>query len=278
VWKNIDKKKLLDDLEETTADPRNVNQEAAGFCGATAIGYAMAKSQPHRLIQFCHELFENGSFRGAEKTFRVSNKFRSSDVPGSQDWSLSLADYLFTGTLMEDAGFKKQEYREALKKNKEGEFEVTQDYNKEGSMSGAQKRWGREVLGYHNDRGIGDKFPLGKQIKGLVECDRVLKANGYVFPALHADIFEEYAKTSVIKFSNHWVTLTGIELYDKKGEKLSITAKNVKKVEKVKPTIYTWGDDYSGIISDKQYKKYVWLYIVCEPFTPRDVTEQLKKV
>jgi broad specificity polyphosphatase/5'/3'-nucleotidase SurE len=38
AWKNVDKKKLLDDLKATTADPREVNQEAAGFCGATAIG------------------------------------------------------------------------------------------------------------------------------------------------------------------------------------------------------------------------------------------------
>ena len=216
--------------------------------------------------------------RGAEKTFRASSKFRNSMVPGSQDWTLSLTDYLFTGTLMEDAGFKKQEYTEKLKKSKDGKLEVTQDYNKEGSMTGAQKRWSRELLGYHNDRGIGDKFPLGKQINALVECNRVLRAKGFVFPNINADILKERTKKSVVKMPNHWVTMTDIEVNDKKGKKLTLTDSNIKKVDEVKPTFFTWGKYYTGQLDKKHYKKFVWLYIVCEPFTNRDVIEQLKKV
>jgi hypothetical protein len=200
VWKNMDKAGLLADLARTTADPRKVDQEHAGFCGATAIAYALATSQPHRLVEFCQDLFENGTLRGAEKSFPSSSKFRNSLVPGSQDRTLSLADYLFTGTLMEDAGFKNQEYTERMKKNEDKEWEITQDYNREGNMSGAQKRWCREILGFRNERGIGDKFPLGRQISGLVECLRVLRAGGYVFPALNGGILDEHAGKNWSRF------------------------------------------------------------------------------
>lgn len=278
VWNNVDKSRLLKDLKLTTGDPREVNQEAAGFCGATAIGYALAVSQPHRLIEFCQELYENGSMRGAEKTFRASSKFRNSPVPRDNDASLSMTDYLFTGTLMEDAGFKRQEYQETLSINEDGAPEIEQDYNKEGSMTGAQKRWSRELLGYRNDRGIGDKFPLGKQIKALVECRRVLNAKGFVFPNIHADIVRPKARKAAVKFPNHWITMTDIAVYNRRGTKLAVTDANVKNIDEVHATVFTWGHFHSGRLDKSHYKKFVWLYIVCEPFTNQNLVEQLKKV
>jgi hypothetical protein len=112
----------------------------------------------------------------------------------------------------------------------------------------------------------------------LVDCNRVLNAKGFVFPTMHADILKERMKRSVIKMSNHWVTMTDIDIYDKKGKKLGLTDSNIKKVDEVKPTFFTWGDYYSGRIEKGHYKKFVWLYIVCEPFTNQGVIEQLKKV
>jgi len=188
VWRNIDKTALLLDIENTVNEPTLVNQEDAGFCGATGLAYALASSQPHRLIQFCQELYESGSFKGAEKTFETSDKFRDSPAPRR----LSLADYLFTGTLMEDAGWKKQQTKTKRKVDDNGNLK--DKFTAEGNKSPGQKRWCREVLGYQNVERIGEKMILGKQIRDLVECNKKMKANGFVFLGINGDLIQPSMK------------------------------------------------------------------------------------
>lgn len=270
VWKHIDKTKLLKDLKNTVNMPTNVNQEDAGFCGATALAYALVSSQPHRFIQFCQELYEIGSFKGVEKSFRTSKKFRDNRAPHN----LTFADYLFTGTLMEDAGFKKQHSKAYLDDNDK----LRDNFNAEGSGSPAQKRWCREILGYQNIKGIGKKFSLGKQVKDLVECNKKMKANGFVFPCINADILKRDIKKKPIRKPNHWVTLEKFEIFDKKGKKMTINSDNIKKTKELYIIMYSWGKDYIGRIPTKEYKKFVWLYITCEPFKTMNVIQQLKDV
>jgi hypothetical protein len=101
-WPSIDKAALVQDIRDTLADvTMGIDQQNWPFCGPASVAFELATREPRRWVEILQSIYEKGSFpsRHEADPIEAGDALRNAQPPTD----LSLADWLFMGTIQDDA-------------------------------------------------------------------------------------------------------------------------------------------------------------------------------
>lgn len=199
IWPHIGKNTLVEDIRLTVLDPLHVNQQSAPLCGPTAVVYELAVRQPHRFVQFCRQLWEQGFLVARGKTIKASKTLKNSPDP-----PLSPADWILIATLREDENLF---------------LEIDNDVSDlEGFTGGAawffeilgpspMKTWTKHILGYDEIDSL-STF-LTEEMKALSMAHNAWEKGGVAFLLINSDMLRKGEYEPQIQIPNHWIAYHG---------------------------------------------------------------------
>jgi hypothetical protein len=214
VWTEVDKVDLIAQMEERLR-PRTlrdrvtewpgaslVSQEELGYCGPAAATFWLINNRPLRYVQFVRDVFEKGSFKGAEHTYTASEELRRCNVPGERmerkerdgngdplspevEVTSAVADWLVMATLSDK--FATVEERIYCDASNEPRTQSLPNQLK-GTSNYEMSRWFRDVLGYQyvDD----DSTFLWGEFSVLEKADKVVRNGGAAVLAVRHGVFE----------------------------------------------------------------------------------------
>lgn len=199
VWPHIGKDTLVEDIRLTVLNPLHVNQQSAPLCGPTAVVYELVARQPHRFVQFCRQLWEQGFLIARGKKIKASETLKNSPDP-----PLSPANWILIATMREDENLI---------------LEIDNDVSKlEGFTGGAawffeilgpspMKTWTKHILGY-DDVGSLSTF-MTEEMKALRMANDAWKKGGVAFMLIDSDMLDKGKFEPKIRLPNHWIAYHG---------------------------------------------------------------------
>jgi hypothetical protein len=179
-----------------------VSQEQLGYCGPAAATFWLINNRPLRYVLFVRDVFENGSFKGAEHTYTASDALRACNVPSARmerterdsngdplpapnKVTSAVADWLVMATLSDK--FAEDDERIYCDASNEPRSESLPNQIK-GTSNYEMSRWFRDVLGYpYVDD---DSTFFWGEATVLEKADAVVRKGGAAVLAVRHGVFE----------------------------------------------------------------------------------------
>ena len=80
VWPQLDKAKILQDIQARLHSPALVMEGMTFLSGVTAVLFNLLRKNPFRYVRLCHSLFETGGFQTLRQRIQSSERLRKSPL------------------------------------------------------------------------------------------------------------------------------------------------------------------------------------------------------
>lgn len=241
VWNHLDKQQIISDIRDRLNDPYQIQQGEQPFCGPAAVVFELIRKQPHRYIDICQSLYEQGSFDGYTKRIVAAGRLCRS----YGNLRMAQADWMLLATLRDCANMIVPVHPKAPTLIREiGGMTKPWEVN----------RWVRELLGYSVTKS--HPTPLGHEFRALQAADNIINAGGVAFALINSQGLLGNNSFLASRFHrlypSHWVTILG---------NISIeTPAHITKNKggRVKFDIYSWGRKIHVNTDAATIKDYFW--------------------
>ena len=241
VWKHLDKQQIVSDIRDRINNPYQMQQGEQPFCGPAAVVFELIRKQPHRYIDICQSLYEDGSFDGYTKRITAAGRLCRS----YGNLRMAQADWMLLATLRDCANMLLPIHPKAPTIIRE--------------MGGMTKpwevnRWVRELLGYTTTKS--HPTPLWNEFRALQEADNIINAGGVAFGLINSHGLlgnnSFFASRFHRLYPSHWVTILGNICIE------SPTQITKNKRTRVEFDIYSWGRKIRVNTDASTIKDYFW--------------------
>ncbi len=231
AWRYLDKTEILTGMIARLHNPLQVKQGGQPFCGPAVVVFELIRKHPHRYVELCRGLFEEGRFRGVQAPIVASSRLRRS----YGDLRMAPVDWLVLATLRDQANWLVPVHPQAPALLRDlagitGPWDVTY--------------WIKNLLGYEQVQH--HYTPWGGEVAALEKAQRSISQGGIALALIDQGLLNY--KVPCFSYPNHWISILG----------------NVGLAEKACFECYSWGRQIPLSGELREFKRHLWgISIAC---------------
>jgi hypothetical protein len=225
VWSYLNKTEILTGMIARLHNPLQVKQGGQPFCGPAVVLFELIRKHPHRYVELCRGLFEEGHFRGVREPIVASTRLRRSHG----DLRMAPVDWLVLATLRDQANWLVPVHPQAPALLRDlagitGPWDITY--------------WIKNLLGYEQVQHY--YTPWGGEVAALEKAQRSIEQGGIALALIDQGLLNY--KVPCFSYPNHWVAILG----------------NVGLADKACFDCYSWGREIPLSGELREFKRHLW--------------------